>query len=108
VKGPTPAPTLTAVRGLARTEPPALPALGKRVVIRCSVGALLANLDGALFTFLFLSFVAPQERVEGYGGAGLDLAIFGAYFLVASVVTGKFIDVVVRRAMDWEIGRAHV
>jgi adenylate cyclase len=69
--------------------------------MRATGGALLANLDGALFTFLFLSFVAPQERVEGYGGASGDLLTFGAYFVVASAITGKFVDLVVERATGW-------
>src|SRR4051794_26293507 len=81
--------------------PPTLPRLGRRVTFRSAAGALLANLDGALFTFIFLVYIAPQETIAGGTGSANDLRLFFGYFVIASAVVGKVIEVMVRKTSRW-------
>jgi adenylate cyclase len=78
-----------------------LPRLGRRVAIRCTLGAILAHLDGAIFTYTYLTFVAPGSAEDAGHAPADSLVIFAVYFVVATLVAGKLIDVLVSRATGW-------
>ncbi|MGI8662041.1 MAG: adenylate/guanylate cyclase domain-containing protein [Acidimicrobiales bacterium] len=78
-----------------------LPRLGRRVALRCTAGAVLANFAGGVFTFLYLTYIAPGEDVANANGPAANLLVFVAYFVVATLVTSKACAVLVRRSTSW-------
>ena len=66
-----------------------------------SVTALAtAHLAGAVFTFVYLSFIAPNSTSSS-PNAGAQVALFVAFALVAFPVTGVACQVVAARALAW-------
>ena len=63
-----------------------LPELGKRCARRAGAAFALSNLVGAVFIFTFLTYVVPNEQVEGESSAIVDIGIFVVYFVVVGVV----------------------
>src|SRR3981081_4244701 len=64
-----------------------------------AVVLMLANAAGAVFTFVYLGFVAPSQ--PGQGSVLGDVLLFLGFALVAFPATGALGDRVARRALVW-------
>src|SRR5690242_3578494 len=78
-----------------------LAALGKRCDRRAGAAFALSNLVGAIFIFTFLTYIVPNEQVEGQSSALLDVGIFVAYFVVVGVVGITWGRRITIRATQW-------
>ena len=65
-----------------------------------------SNLDGALFTFVFLEFIAPTEKPARPVGVGRDVIVFVVFLVVSFVLIERRERRTQRQALDWlETGR---
>ena len=71
-------------------------------VERRITGALLfSNLDGALFVFVYLSFLAPQGMPDGETSTVLDVTLFVAFALLAFPVCGWLCERRAKQHLSW-------
>jgi adenylate cyclase len=68
-----------------------------------AVAALaFAHVAGAIFVFVYLTFVAPSETTTRASTPGVDIAFFIAFAFAAFPITGLACEHVARRALRWE------
>jgi adenylate cyclase len=71
---------------------------------RLATGAIVAaHLSGAVFTFVYLTFIAPAEAARAGSSAITDVAVFVGFAAVAFPVTTIWCERVSRRASLWMI-----
>jgi adenylate cyclase len=61
----------------------------------------ISSLVGALFVFVFLSYIAPNEHIDRGGSVLIDIALFAGYFIVVAAVGGGIGERLAKRAMGW-------
>src|SRR3954452_7372717 len=70
----------------------------------CTRGALISgfsNLDGALFTFIFLEFIAPTEKPTKPVGVGRDTLVFVVFMVASLLLIGLRERRTLLRALGW-------
>ena len=72
---------------------------------RASWAICIAHLSGAVFTFGYLTFIAPSEPAAHPGSPLGDIALFLGFALIAFPATGAACERVARRAGLWMIER---
>src|SRR6476620_5245050 len=78
----------------------------KRFRTRVGLISRFSNLDGALFTFVFLEFIAPTEKPAKPVGVGRDIAVFVVLLVASFVLIERRQRRTQRQALDWlEVGR---
>jgi adenylate cyclase len=71
---------------------------------RLAAGAIIvAHLSGAVFTFVYLSFIAPSESAPHGSSPITDIALFLGFAAVAFPATGVWCERISRRALAWMI-----
>jgi adenylate cyclase len=78
-----------------------LPQLGDRVAKRSVAGVVLSNLSGAVFIFVYLSKIAPNEKVPDNTSGAADVVLLIGYLAVSFAITGVVFDRVMRSASGW-------
>jgi adenylate cyclase len=68
----------------------------------CALG--VAHSAGAVFVFVYLSYVSPSEAPARVSTPGLDLIFFVAFAAIAFPLTGLGCEFVARRALAWQRG----
>ena len=68
---------------------------------RVEAAFLVSNLFGAVFVFTFLTYIAPNGRVDGGNSALVEVGVFLAYFLVVGVIGGTAGSRVAIGAIGW-------
>src|SRR4051794_3715413 len=64
---------------------------------------LVAHLAGAVFTFTYLSFIAPSEPAPQGSSSTTDILVFLGFIAVAFPVTGWWCERIASRALAWII-----
>lgn len=59
-----------------------------------------ANVDGAVFVFVFFWFIAPTQRTTG-GSFISDLVLFVAFMVFAVIVMSRRLDGLIHRTLEW-------
>ena len=72
---------------------------------RAVLAILVAHGCGAVFTFGYLTYIAPSEPAAHPGSALGDIALFVGYALIAFPVTGAACERVAKTALRWMIER---
>src|SRR5688572_10709111 len=70
---------------------------------RASLAILVAHLSGAIFTFSYLSFVAPTEPATVETSTAHGILVFVVFAVVAFPLTGIWCERAARRALAWMI-----
>jgi adenylate cyclase len=78
-----------------------LPELCRKSSRRVEAAFLVSNLFGAVFIFTFLSYIAPNDHVEGGSSAIAEVGVFVAYFAVVGVIGGTAGRRMAMRAIGW-------
>jgi len=68
-----------------------------------SFAIVAAHVCGAIFTFVYLSFVVPSEASAHPSGHLVDVLVFAGYVAVAFPVTGSACERLARRTLGWMI-----
>src|SRR3954452_8029818 len=61
----------------------------------------LSNVVGAVFIFAFLTFIAPNEKVDGGSSPVVDISIFVGYFIVVALIGATVGKRIYERATGW-------
>jgi adenylate cyclase len=74
-----------------------------RTAKRVGLWTIVANLDGAAFTFAYLAFLVPVDQPTGRDSLTLDVVMLIVFLVVSIFVIGKRIDNELRRDLGWVI-----
>ena len=66
---------------------------------------MLAHLSGAIFTFVYLTFIAPSEPAPNGSSPVTDILLFLGFIALAFVATGAWCERSAARALRWMIER---
>jgi adenylate cyclase len=71
--------------------------------LRATLAIFVAHISGAVFTFAYLSFVAPSERATVNTSAVQDVVVFVVFAAVAFPLTGYACERASRKALGWVV-----
>src|SRR2546425_5512555 len=75
--------------------------LGKQIGRRTLVAYGLSSMVGAVFVFVFLTYVAPNETIDRSGSVVWDIGLFIGYFAVVALIGAKLGDRLAAQAICW-------